>query len=267
MRIMTTNIWGDYFGNPVEARQDDMFKVYEKYDPDIIGLQEITRSWHNSEMFKKLRTKYYFVETEPYDNRVNCVPLAIRKDYKLLARGYEVMKDTNQLNNGSYDISKGITWAVVMDKGGKTFAVFNTHFSFMTGKPEFETMRAKNAKQLCSLMNYVSERFECPAFAFGDMNCKRESAVFKIVYLLNGTVPLFDQTENRDDICSHHGDPACDEQGLYHGVKSLMTQEDSIDHIVGTKGGYKVLQYRVVEDQFALDATDHSPVYADIELD
>jgi endonuclease/exonuclease/phosphatase family metal-dependent hydrolase len=40
----------------------------------------------------------------------------------------------------------------------------------------------------------------------------------------------------------------------------------SIDHIVGLGDGYKVLQYRVVEDQDALDASDHSPVFADIEF-
>ena len=40
----------------------------------------------------------------------------------------------------------------------------------------------------------------------------------------------------------------------------------SIDHMVGYGEGYKVSEYYIVEDQDALDATDHSPVYVDIEL-
>lgn len=40
----------------------------------------------------------------------------------------------------------------------------------------------------------------------------------------------------------------------------------SIDHIVALGDNFKVLQYRVIEDKNALDASDHSPVYADICL-
>lgn len=41
MRLMTTNIWGDYFDNPVDVREDNMYKVYENYSPDVIGFQEV----------------------------------------------------------------------------------------------------------------------------------------------------------------------------------------------------------------------------------
>lgn len=267
MRIMTTNIWGDYFGNPVTVREDDMYRVYETYEPDVIGFQEITRSWHNSKMFAKLKEKYYFLETEPNDNTINYVPMAIKKGYKLIAKGYEILNKTNQLNNGTYDISKGITWAVVMNNADqKMFAVCNTHFSFMSGKIEYDAMRADNAKQLCEVMTYIHNRYNCPVFAFGDMNCMRSSQVFKVVYLVNGVVALFDKTQDRDDVCTLHGDPVADENGRYHGVKSVLNQENSIDHIVALGEGYKVIQYRVVEDQNALDATDHSPVYVDVEL-
>ena len=38
MRIMTSNIWGDYFGNPVDERLDQVLTIYRKYAPDILGL-------------------------------------------------------------------------------------------------------------------------------------------------------------------------------------------------------------------------------------
>jgi endonuclease/exonuclease/phosphatase family metal-dependent hydrolase len=38
----------------------------------------------------------------------------------------------------------------------------------------------------------------------------------------------------------------------------------SIDHIVGLGDGFTVKEYRVIEDREALDASDHSPIYADV---
>ena len=37
VRIMTSNIWGDYFGNEVTRREDQLFEVYMKYAADVIG--------------------------------------------------------------------------------------------------------------------------------------------------------------------------------------------------------------------------------------
>ena len=30
MRIMTSNIWGDYFGNEVSSREGQLYSVYKK---------------------------------------------------------------------------------------------------------------------------------------------------------------------------------------------------------------------------------------------
>ena len=54
MRIMTSNIWGDYFNNPVELRQEGLLNVFKKYSPDVLGLQEVTKSWYESKIFKEL---------------------------------------------------------------------------------------------------------------------------------------------------------------------------------------------------------------------
>lgn len=260
MRIMTTNIWGDYFGNPVGVRQKNIFEVYKKYNPDVIGFQEINESWYKSELINQwLNDKYYLVGTE-LDNNINYVPLAFNKKYKLLAKGYEKLCDTP-------DPSKAITWAVLCDEvANELFGVCNTHFWWMQGKGEYDTIRAKNAEQLSEIMKYIAERFKCPVFAFGDMNCNRSSQVFSVVYGVNGIRHLFDIAAVKDDICSLHGDPVADENGMYHGKASVLDQNASIDHIIALGEGFEVLSYRVITDQFALDATDHSPVFADIKF-
>ena len=257
MRIMTSNIWGDYFGNPVSQRAEQLYDVFQKYNPDILGFQEITESWYKSPLFEKLNRDYQFVGTELRDND-NYVPLIYKKEkFTLLAKGYERLFDT-------HDPSKAITWAVLESKeDANRFVVCNTHFWWMQGKQEHNVIRNKNAMQLSKLMKVLKEKFECDVFAFGDMNTTISSDIFK-VYAKNGIKHLYDLAEEKDNISSHHGDPLRGEDDKYHGSKTFKDSTHSIDHIIALGEEFKVMQYRIVEDQDALDATDHSPVYVDI---
>lgn len=254
MRIMTSNIWGDYFGNPVEERCDQMVSIYKKYAPDILGLQEITGSWYHSGLFSALSDTYATIGAETdWDNYV---PFLYNKaKLHLIVKGYERLTDTT-------DASKAITWAVFESDEGR-FAACNTHFWWMTG-PEHDAVRIINATQLATLMTNIHQRWCCPVFAFGDMNTPRDSGVFT-VYGGFHLRHLWDLTENKEDISSHHGDPVRGEDGKYHGKTTDKPHRASIDHIVGL-GEFAVEQYRLVLDKDALDATDHSPVYADITL-
>jgi len=275
MRIMTSNIWGDYFGNPTAIRDDQLFEVYKKYAPDVIGMQEVTASWYQSSLLKNLSADYYFIGTELFEPN-NYIPLAIKKKSTLLAKGYEYIEQP-------YDLSKGVTWAVVKLQDGRIVGLCNTHFWWMQG-PEHTRCRNSNAEQLSEIMRYINRRYSCPVFALGDMNASMSDTIFDI-YRAHGMAPLIELAEQRDSTCSHHGNPVRGDDGRYHGSKvsqerlvrmrqRLGVDENSdefdymasIDHIVGLGDGYKVLQYRVVEDQDALDATDHSPVFADIEF-
>lgn len=254
MRIMTSNIWGDYFGNPVDVRIDDIYSIYKEYNPDILGLQEITKRWYDSGLFERLAEDYYWVGTEIADSN-NFVPFCFKKSYKLIAKGYEYLAETP-------DASKGITWAVLSGEEEKIFAVCNTHFWWRTG-PEHDEIRVKNALQLVRLMKHLGELYNCPVFAFGDMNTTLSSNVFK-AYSDNGLKHLYDIAESKDSVSSHHGDPSLGEDGKYHGKKTENDRNCSIDHIIALGSDIKVSQYRIIEDQKALDTTDHSPVFADI---
>lgn len=256
MRIMTSNIWGDYFKNPVDVREDFLYDVFKDYSPDIIGLQEVTKSWYNGRLFPWLSEEYEFVGTELMNN-TNYVPFVYKKGLKLISKGYEYHENTP-------DASKGITWAVLKREDGGIFAACNTHFWWRTG-PEHDEIRVLNAKQLASLMESLRARYNCPVFAFGDMNAYITSDCFK-VYKERNIVNLLDIAEEKDTVGSHHGDPVLGEDGRYHGCKTQEDYTKSIDHLVALGDEFKVLQYRVVEDQKALDATDHSPVYVDVEF-
>lgn len=274
MRIMTSNIWGDYFGNEVSSREGQLYGVYKKYDPDIIGVQEATGAWWKGEMFHNLEKdgytviSPYFIHPDEYADApgaplhegFNYVPLFIKRSkYKILECGYEPLRNTP-------DRSKAITWAVVEDKEtGKVCGVANTHFWWMARGIEDNLLRAENAKQIVAVMKYVNSKYFCPVFSFGDMNTILGSEVFE-VYDINHVEHLLDKAEKGSKCASHHGDPVRGEDGRYHGKKTENDKKYSIDHMVGYGGDYKVTEYYIIEDQDALDATDHSPVYVDVEV-
>ena len=254
MRIMTSNIWGDYFGNPVDVREDLLYDVFARYSPDVIGLQEFTKGWYDGQLLSWLARDYAFVGTEREGN-ANFVPLVYKKDLKLIAKGFEYLENTP-------DSSKAITWAVLGREDGGRLAVCNTHFWWRAG-PEHDELRVANAKQLVALMQCLRARYGCPVFAFGDMNANVNSACFA-VYREQNVVHLLDVAAQKDTVCSHHGDPVLGEDGRYHGVKTSRDSDRSIDHIVALGDGFAVQAYRIIEEQNALDASDHSPVYVDV---
>lgn len=260
IRVMTSNIWGDYFGNPVYPRDEWLYDTYKKYSPDIIGFQEVTSSWYNSILFKGLSNKYMLVGSEMY-NHHNFTPIAFLKDrFEILEFGWEEIKDAQDKD---FDKSKSITYVVLSEKESKKiFGICNAHFWWKVGE-EHDKLREKNALQLFECMKKIKQKYDCPVFALGDMNCKKSSSAFN-VYREKNISLLFDLCKEKEDISSYHKDPQKGEDGLYHGEKTLDSSENSLDHIIGLEGEFSVKSYVVVTDQKALDATDHSPVYSDI---
>ncbi len=284
MRIMTSNVWGDYFNNPVDVRIDGIIDTYLKYYPDVIGLQEITDGFYKSEFFPRLSENYRLIGTaEP----TNYTPILIKKSLSIIAYGFEYLKNTP-------DTSKSITYAVLETQNHIKFAVCNTHFWWMTGNEsdkvkeifgvsaldsdEHNAIRRQNGKQLFDLMKHLSLKYNCPAYGMGDMNATITEPVFSF-YSENGVKLLFDLAIEKDITCTLHGDPILGSDGKYHGKRAddeyvaklnrnpnLPHRYSSIDHIVSVNNSFTVTQYRVVEDRAVLDATDHSPVYADIKF-
>lgn len=255
IRIMTSNIWGDYFQNPVELRCNNIIETVRKYSPDVLGVQEITPSWHHSELFTTLSDEYTVLESR----LENYVPLLYKtQKYKLLGCGWELYKETP-------DKSKGITWAVLQDKeSGKEIGVCNTHLWWKQG-PEHDPIRVKNAKQLLALMDYIKAKYDVLVYGFGDFNCVYDSAAMDFLRE-NDIVTSFEVAEEYSKVCTIHGDPVLGEDGAYHGKRTDKDLYASIDHVITYRNESVIKRQVVVEDQIILDATDHSPVYVDVEF-
>ena len=106
VRIMSSNIWGDYFGNEIAVREDQLLDVYQRYAPDVLGMQEATKSWRQSALFRELAKDYEFVDTGAFTD-ANYTPLVYRRDFfNLIDSGFVQFEDTP-------DKSKSFTWAVL----------------------------------------------------------------------------------------------------------------------------------------------------------
>ena len=253
IRMMTSNIWGDYFNNPIPLREDRLTGVFLKYSPDVLGMQEVTDNWHTSKTFDKLREDY-FILGDNLANYVNYLPLAIKKKYTILAEGYEAFRDTPS-------DAKGITWAVIQDNETKEIcAVCNTHMWYGLNEIKWE-----NAMELIALMKYIQAKYNCIVFTFGDFNCNIGEYSFEILKF-GGAKNLYDLTDDKDNISTYHGPQSRMEDGTIYSNLSEEGPEESIDHFIALGDNFRVIRHRLVTDKDALDVTDHCPLYVDVEF-
>ena len=119
VRILSSNIWGNYFGNEIAVREDQLLDVFRRYAPDVLGMQEATKSWRESALFRELCADYEFVDTGAF-TEANYTPLAYRREFfDLVDGGFVSFEDTP-------DSSKSFTWAVLEYKGtGKRFGALS----------------------------------------------------------------------------------------------------------------------------------------------
>lgn len=125
-RIMTSNVWADVFGNPVEGRDTQLAQVYEHYLPDVLCLQEMHPNWHASRLKPQLAQRYDEVVAEQGDYALNYTPVFYRRDrLRLIGSAFHVFSGPNDFD------SKSFTAAVFEPlDGGEAFAVLSTHLYY-----------------------------------------------------------------------------------------------------------------------------------------
>lgn len=257
MRIMTSNIWGDYFDNPVGPRVEPFAHFFHKEAPDILGLQEYNQSWHNSCLLECLSDRYDVVGL--CADRINYTPLLYCRSTLTLESGGWILYDETP------DESKGFTWAILKCKAdGKKLLVCNTHFWWKIG-PEHDALRCKNAAQLAAFVKQMCGQNKIPAVIIGDLNTTVDTMAMDIL-LKAGFELMLQQSKNADMISSHHGDPWKMEDGTFVGQRTHKDWRCSIDHMLSYRLNAVVVCYRIVQEQNVLNITDHSPVYADIQM-
>ena len=261
LRMMAFNIWGDYFGNPPHEREGQILAVIQRFHPDLLALQEVTPNWWKSPLFAELKKANFANICTEKDGKNNFVPLLYRQDrLELLESGFELYHE-------QLDRTKGFTYGVFKDrKTGKRFIAFSTHFMYKEG-PEFDQVRVQNADHVCRRMAELQKKWDCPALGGGDINCNVSEPAHKRM-AESGFISAQEVAQTASPERSRHGDPVRGDDGKYHGTLAPEENEKafSIDHIFVEPQKIQVQVERVVLDQDALDASDHSPIFIDFSL-
>lgn len=278
LRFMTFNIWGDYFGNPVEERQDGMYAVVEREKPDLLSLQEVTPNWWASVGFMaKLDGAYGIIRGDEdaalvragadlshrQPNWVNHEPLLYRKDrLRLLDSGVEFFHMTLQSE-------KSVTWGVFEDlKSGKKFISFATHLWWKYNGDESHALRELNVRLILDTIARQKAKWgDLPVIGGGDLNCNAEGQPALRFFERAGYSDAGKCADETSSVPSEHSSPKRGADGRYHGEKGVVGKKGHamLDRVFYTKGVH-AYRHDVICDQATLDISDHSPVIVDFDL-
>ena len=285
MRFMTFNIWGDYFGNPVEERQDGVAATIIKERPSFVALQEMTRNWYEGTLVKTLAEAGYVTlrgdedmafyrayaengiregEVRKYRNWVNHEPIAYD------ARRFACLESGVEFYHLILQVEKSVTWGVFEDRtSGRRVIVFGTHLWWQKKTVQDMALRELNVRKVVEKMQALRMKWgDLPVIGGGDLNCDNTSTALKF-FKMSGYVDAEEVADERDNRPSEHTSPVRDPvTGKYHGIPGEIGKERHtfLDHVFFTPGTIHATKHRVIVDQEALDVSDHSPVVVDFEL-
>ena len=260
-RFLAFNIWGDFFGNPVEERDLQTVAAIRKHAPDFIGMQEVTYwGWWRSRL-SALADEYDVVgETLGPEGLSAADPVCYRRDrFTLLDQGAVWFCP-------ELDVSKGAVWAALEDKRTKKrVIIFASHFWWMSKSPADEFVRLLNARMLHAELTRVAKKYGAAVVGGGDLNSPVTASGLTELKRL-GWCDAQETTPGADKRATEHGDPVRGADGCYHGLppdKADPKEVKWLDHVFYTPESVVPLKFSVDTDQAVLDISDHSPVIFD----
>ena len=255
IRICSFNIRtrGDKAPNDWQTRISRILAIFEKYDLDSIGVQELTTQQKNALMAKATNYAAVGVGREP--NKLgehNCV--IYRKDrFDCLDAGTFWLSTTPDVV-GSHSWKTACrricTWAKLKDKKtGKEFVHFNTHLDHKS-----EDARRNGAALIMSRMDDIAKGLPC--FLTGDMNCRIATPSIQSFLAKMKNTKDASETPHEGTFQTFHA---------YRYTDGKVTNGE-IDFIF-FNGDMRVLRHATINDHNGNEfPSDHFPVMAEIIL-
>lgn len=206
--------------NEVMLRSDRFLGLVDKYQPDLMGLQEFDPSW-DFFLFSELGDRGYGLLFEYRGpGSFEATPIAYKKDkFELLEEKYFWLSDTPEEASPSWDDGNGKRCRIATEcifkekKSGITFAHINTHFG-LTDTAEI------NSSLL--LHNWVKENYaEMPVILTGDFNMREGGAGYPI--LMTG------DTAGQGEELFLNSRHAALEKGMDCGTSNGFREKESFD--------------------------------------
>lgn len=278
IRVMSHNQWKWDVNVPLwesmgldcsaSVRVRGFVRVYRETQPDIIGCQEVSPT-----MADKL-VRYLAGEGMRYALLWGRdTPILYRQDkFELIDSDFmlyplELPGHEGEFNN---EKTKSYCAAVFREKASnKMFIFMSTHLWWKSDDPSMENYQPGSslarAYQLGLAMDKLDElqaKYNCPALVVGDFNTSYDTPVIKSAFERGFHHAHDVAVEFADEEQGWH---PCSVRGFSDYEKGGFTA--AIDHILvrGESEGF-VRRFERYSPEYYLTLSDHSPVFADIEL-
>lgn len=253
MKVMTYNIRLD---TPVDSinqwpkRSHKVFFLIQKYDPDIIGIQEAIH--HQLMDLLKNLPEYNYIGVGRDDGKTKGEYSAIlykKERFSVATQGTFWLSENPEIpgsKNWDAAITRVASWGKLKDnKTNKLFLVMNTHFDHI-GK-EARRNSAELLKQQAHALGA-----EVPIIITGDLNCTREE-------------PPYSAIVKSEEILLIDPAPAVP-TGTFCGFKVNGIKCRAIDYIFHSPQ-WVTTSYEVIQDNDGVYyPSDHLPVLATMQL-
>lgn len=255
IRVMSYNVLVDNdeslggwsWGAPLGNRGDKASAAINYYRPDVIGFQECNYKWHVN--LRKNLPDYDFVnadvpEWQPMESRENLG----KEDWMCTTMMYNT-KTLELVDNelvgytvnywGSIQRMRYISMALFkVKKTGEKFVFTSTHFD-AEEDAKGDTMRCTQAGELADRIRHYMDTYGCPVVSVGDYNSQYKDAPISLVREKTGMISHPDNREKPGEYII-----------------------DYILYSAGVSGKY----FTVVKDADLSGASDHKPIFADLQL-
>ena len=255
IRICSFNIRtrGDKAPNDWQTRISRILAIFEKYELDSIGVQELTTQQKNALMAKATNYVAVGVGREPNkQGEHNCV--IYRKDrFDCLDAGTFWLSTTPDVV-GSHSWKTACrricTWAKLKDKKtGKEFVHLNTHLDHRS-----EEARRNGAALIMSRMDDIAKGLPC--FLTGDMNCRINTPSIQSFLAKMKNTKDVSETPHKGSFQTFHA----------YRYNPEKPSKGEIDFIFFS-GDMRVLKHATINDHNGNEyPSDHFPVMAEIIL-
>ncbi len=248
MKIITYNVLNrsDDERLSVDFRAPLLKEVLAKYDPDIVGFQEVMTDW------LEYLTKWYSDEYEIFYKARSfkdseATPIMWKKDkFDCLDKGYFWFSKTPWLDSFGgcyYGCHRICMWVRLRERAtDKEFYYFNTHFGF---GDDYQVESVELIKQTADAMKADS------FFITGDFNMQYDSPAYK---RMNEYYSDANKLSSNDTYATFHG----------YGIKDFTA---IIDYCFVNECTVKVNDSQVIRDEVCgFPPSDHYGILFDLEI-
>lgn len=258
IRVMTYNIWYDNpnnTGNTWADRKALLVKSLLEINPDILGVQEALA--HQVEDIEKEGYQSFGAGRDDGQHGGEHTAVFFKKEnFRMIEGGnfwLSPWPDSIGLPGWDAVLPRIATWVHLENIiSGKSFYVFNTHFSHVG-----DTARLESARLIMREIRRIAG--SAPVILMGDFNCRKGSPPYNEINREDLSVPLRDTRYLLPQ-------PVQGPDHSFAGSTFRGEPGNIIDHIF-VSGNVKVANYQIVDNCAGGQCpSDHLPVLAVLEL-